>query len=192
MKKVAFLLFFLACCTSGPDRLKPVSPGRMAWPTYGVISQEFYGKAQTCPEISPGYYYDETNTQKLWTFGRLHRAIDISSAEGVVVCAAAPGVAKLYQWDGKTKDYGNHIVVDHGRNLYTLYAHLRVFKVVDGQGVNQGTLIGEMGTTGNSTGPHLHFEIRHDPSPVGPALSHFIPGKFGEKLLQGQEIPFDY
>jgi murein DD-endopeptidase MepM/ murein hydrolase activator NlpD len=191
MRKIILFVFCIASCTSGPDKLSPVI-GNLSWPTYGVISQEFYGDAATCSLINPGYYYDENNNLKLLTIGRMHRAIDIADAEGVVVCAAADGVARLYPWDGKSKDYGNHVVVDHGKDLYTLYAHLRAFKILDGKQVKRGELIGEMGSTGNSTGPHLHFEVRHDPNPKGPTLSHFIPGKYGDKVLQGGLIPFNY
>ncbi len=56
--------------------------------------------------------------------------------------------------------YGNHVVVDHGNGFTTLYAHLDKISVSAGQGVDRGTQLGLLGTTGRSTGPHLHFEIR--------------------------------
>lgn len=89
-----------------------------------------------------------------------HWAIDIAGATGHTIWAADAGVVVYSGWHNG--GYGNVIVVDHGNGWQTLYAHLSVINVGCGAGVFQGTAIGAMGSTGNSTGPHLHFEMRHD------------------------------
>jgi murein DD-endopeptidase MepM/ murein hydrolase activator NlpD len=69
---------------------------------------------------------------------------------------------------GEISGYGNAIVVDHGNGLATLYGHLSRFDVHQGQRVGAGDTIGAVGNTGNSTGPHLHFEVRVNGTPVDP------------------------
>jgi murein DD-endopeptidase MepM/ murein hydrolase activator NlpD len=96
-------------------------------------------------------------TQYFWY---LHGALDIASWEGSPILAADGGyVAEA----GRSPDawgYGNYILIDHGNGLQTLYAHLSALYVRSGQSVERGQQIGAMGTTGRSTGTHLHFEIR--------------------------------
>jgi murein DD-endopeptidase MepM/ murein hydrolase activator NlpD len=89
-----------------------------------------------------------------------HYAIDIAGNTGHTISAADAGVVVYSGWHNG--GYGNVIVLDHGNGWQTLYAHLSVIYVGCGAGVFQGTPIGEMGSTGRSTGPHLHFEMRHD------------------------------
>ena len=87
-----------------------------------------------------------------------HLAIDIGATLGLPVVAADSGVVVFSGWN--SNGYGNMIMIDHGNGFQTLYAHLSIRSVVCGQGVLKGTTIGASGSTGNSTGPHLHFEIR--------------------------------
>jgi len=89
-----------------------------------------------------------------------HYGIDIGGANGVAIYAVDNGVVVYAGWNNF--GYGNMIVIDHGNGWQTLYAHLSQINVVCGQSVFQGDLIGLMGSTGRSTGPHLHFEMRHD------------------------------
>lgn len=89
-----------------------------------------------------------------------HPGIDIAAGLGAGIFASDSGVIVFAGWS--TRGYGNLIIVDHGNGWQTAYAHLSQINVVCGQGVNQGNLIGLSGSTGNSTGPHLHFEIRSD------------------------------
>lgn len=89
-----------------------------------------------------------------------HLAIDIGGSLGVGIYAADHGVIVYAGWNNF--GYGNLIVIDHGNGWQTYYAHLDSLNVYCGQSVVQGDLIGLMGTTGNSTGPHLHFEMRSD------------------------------
>ena len=86
-----------------------------------------------------------------------HSGIDISGNLGSPIYAADAGVIVYAGWNDW--GYGNMIVIDHGRDWQTLYAHLSVINVDCAQSVNQGDVIGAFGSTGNSTGPHLHFEL---------------------------------
>jgi murein DD-endopeptidase MepM/ murein hydrolase activator NlpD len=96
---------------------------------------------------------------------RMHTGIDIGAAYGAPVRASARGIVVTA---GVITGYGNAIVVDHGGGLATLYGHLSRFAVRSGQEVAAGQTIGAVGNTGNSTGPHLHFEVRVRGVPVDP------------------------
>lgn len=111
----------------------------------------------TAHTLTAGWYYSD---------GSLHRAIDLRAAVGTPVYAAEDGtVATAYRWSGVVtagdiNSYGNMVRINHDNGLATLYAHLDVISVNAGQAVRKGQLIGHSGNTGNSTGPHLHFEVR--------------------------------
>ncbi|MEY3302285.1 MAG: peptidoglycan DD-metalloendopeptidase family protein [Pseudanabaena sp.] len=102
-----------------------------------------------------------------WRWGRIHAGIDIAAPIGTPILAAASGVIEYSQWnDG---GYGNMIDIRHADGTITRYAHLNELYVKEGQTVGQGQIIGAMGSTGFSTGPHLHFEIRpNGGSPIDP------------------------
>lgn len=89
-----------------------------------------------------------------------HPGIDIAAGMGAPIYASDTGVIVFAGWS--TRGYGNLIIVDHGNGWQTAYAHLSQINVVCGQGVFQGNLIGLSGSTGNSSGAHLHFEMRSD------------------------------
>ncbi len=89
----------------------------------------------------------------------IHPGIDIAGDYGHAIYATDAGVVVYAGWSNY--GYGNLIVIDHGNGWQSLYAHLQSVYVGCGQSVFQGDVIGEMGSTGNSTGPHLHFELRH-------------------------------
>jgi len=95
-----------------------------------------------------------------------HWGIDISGNEGEGVYATDAGVVVYAGWNNY--GYGNMIMVDHGNGFQSLYAHMSAFNVGCGQSVGQGDVIGAIGTTGRSSGPHLHFEIRAISSFVNP------------------------
>ncbi len=90
-------------------------------------------------------------------WGRMHRGIDVAAATGTPVVAAAPGVVSEVGWDGY--GYGNYVEITHPDGAVTLYGHNDRVLVRQGQAVAQGEQISEMGSTGRSTGPHVHFEI---------------------------------
>ena len=95
-----------------------------------------------------------------------HWGIDIAGNEGEGVYATDAGVVVYSGWNNY--GYGNMIMVDHGNNFQSLYGHLSAINVQCGQSVGQGDVIGAIGTTGHSSGPHLHFEIRAISSFVNP------------------------
>jgi murein DD-endopeptidase MepM/ murein hydrolase activator NlpD len=98
-------------------------------------------------------------------WGRLHAGIDISVPEGTPIRAADSGTVVLMGWVG---GYGNYTCVQHTGSMSTCYAHQSSFATQNGASVSQGQVIGYSGNTGNSTGPHLHFEVRINGSPVDP------------------------
>jgi murein DD-endopeptidase MepM/ murein hydrolase activator NlpD len=100
-------------------------------------------------------------------WGRMHEGIDIGCAYGTPNRAAASGTVIHSGWLG---GYGNLVVVDHGNGLSTAYAHASTLLVSVGQSVSQGETLSLVGSTGNSSGPHLHFEVRVNGSAVDPLL----------------------
>lgn len=94
-----------------------------------------------------------------------HTGMDIASNQGTAVYASDGGSVTLAGWNG---GYGNCIMIDHGNGYVTLYGHLSSISVSQGQSVSQGATIGAVGSTGNSTGPHLHFEVLKDGSRIDP------------------------
>jgi murein DD-endopeptidase MepM/ murein hydrolase activator NlpD len=95
----------------------------------------------------------------------LHMAVDISSAHGQPILAPADGIVVKAEW---ANGYGNVIDVSHGFGYSTRYGHLSTFNVKSGQKVARGDVIGFVGSTGRSTGPHLHYEVRLNGRPVNP------------------------
>jgi murein DD-endopeptidase MepM/ murein hydrolase activator NlpD len=100
-------------------------------------------------------------------WGRIHEGIDIAAASGTPIWSAAAGTVIHAGWFG---GYGNLVVVDHGNGLSTAYAHASSILVGVGQSVAQGETISLVGSTGNSSGPHLHFEVRVNGTAVDPLL----------------------
>lgn len=96
---------------------------------------------------------------------KTHTGIDIASNQGTAVYASDGGTVTLAGWNG---GYGNCIMIDHGNGYVTLYGHLSSISVSEGQNVTQGSTIGAVGSTGNSTGPHLHFEVLKNGTRIDP------------------------
>ncbi len=106
---------------------------------------------------------------------RFHAGIDFAGETGSPIFAADTGVIIFAGWYGS---YGKTIIIDHGQGISTLYGHASKLLVTEGQPIERGATIAEVGSTGLSTGPHLHFEIRHDGKPVNP-LEHLSVGDRG-------------
>jgi murein DD-endopeptidase MepM/ murein hydrolase activator NlpD len=97
--------------------------------------------------------------------GAFHRGVDISVPVGTRVIASADGVISEADFTG---GYGRCVVIDHGNGITTRYGHLSAFTVHPGQPVHRGETIGYSGSSGRSTGPHLHYEVRIHDVPVNP------------------------
>ncbi len=115
-----------------PDAGAVSATGGFVWPTSGQISQ--------------GYRW-------------YHKAVDIANGIGTPILAADSGTVTVAGWPDNS-GYGNRVLIDHGNGYVTLYAHMSRIDVAAGQTVKRGDQVGVMGSTGRSTGPHLHFEIR--------------------------------
>ena len=122
--------------------------GRFSWPLRGPITQGF-----GCTDLI-GEPYDPSCPSR-----HFHTGIDIGAPFGTPVGAADAGVVSFVNW-GWGGGYGNYVIVTHGSGYATLYAHLSAISAAAGQPVRRGQTIGLEGSTGYSTGPHLHFEIR--------------------------------
>lgn len=109
-----------------------------------------------------------------WRWGRMHRGIDIAGPIGTPIYAAAPGVVTFAGWN--SGGYGNLVEIEHPDGSLTLYAHNHRVMVREGQLVEQGEQVAEMGSTGFSTGPHLHFEI-HPPGQGAVNPMAYLPAR---------------
>jgi len=97
-----------------------------------------------------------------------HAGMDFTAEVGTEVYATGEGrvtIVKKARWG-----YGNHIIINHGHGYTTLYGHLSRFNIRPGETVKRGQLIGFVGNTGRSTGPHLHYEVRKNNNPLNPAF----------------------
>jgi murein DD-endopeptidase MepM/ murein hydrolase activator NlpD len=97
--------------------------------------------------------------------GEFHKGVDISAPTGTPVRVTADGVVTFAEWSG---GYGRLVIVDHGGGIQTYYAHLSRFIAYVGQGVRRADVVGEVGSTGRVTAPHLHYEVRVAGAPVNP------------------------
>ncbi|MGC8855359.1 MAG: peptidoglycan DD-metalloendopeptidase family protein [Anaerolineae bacterium] len=132
----------------GPGVCDPVSGGAVGFGTFVWPTNRHY---------LSGYDYSPATN---------HWGIDIAGSEGEGVFATDAGVVVYAGWNNY--GYGNMIMIDHGRGWQSLYAHLSAIYVSCGQSVGQGEAIGAIGTTGNSSGPHLHFELMTSTYKVNP------------------------
>ena len=98
--------------------------------------------------------------------GRLHKGVDITAPPGTAIKAAYAGTVS---YTGFLRDYGNVLIIEHGNDIVTVYAHNEINLVKKSDKVNRGDVIARLGSTGRSTGPHLHFEIRVANKPIDPA-----------------------
>lgn len=124
------------------------STGAMVWPISGPITSEFGWR-----------------THPIYGTSKFHSGLDIGGDYDEPVAAADGGVVIYAGW---ISGYGNTVIIDHGGGVSSLYGHNDSLAVSDGQSVSKGQTIAYCGSTGNSTGPHVHFEVRQDGEPVSP------------------------
>lgn len=122
--------------------------GSMIWPLAGTVTSEFGWR-----------------THPIYGTARYHSGLDIGGDYGQSICAADSGTVSYAGW---ISGYGNTVIIDHGGGISTLYGHNQSLAVSVGQSVSQGETIAYCGSTGNSTGPHCHFEVRINGEPVSP------------------------
>ena len=128
--------------SGGSHSTSTPSAAGLIWPVQGVLTSPFGMR-----------------------WGRMHEGIDIGAPQGTPIYAAAGGTVNYAGWEG---GYGNLTLIDHGNGLATAYGHQSSFAVSSGQTVSRGQLIGYVGSTGHSTGPHVHFEVRVNGAPNDP------------------------
>ncbi len=122
--------------------------GRMIWPLAGSVTSEFGWR-----------------THPIFGTARYHSGLDIGGDYGDPIHAADGGTVIYAGW---ISGYGNAVIINHGGGITSLYGHCQSLAVSEGQNVSQGQVIAYCGSTGNSTGPHCHFEVRQDGEPVSP------------------------
>jgi murein DD-endopeptidase MepM/ murein hydrolase activator NlpD len=134
----------------------PVNPNgsQLVWPVHSVMVTQPFGPSPYTMEPAFGGY------------PHFHTGLDLAGPLGTPVMSAADGV--VVAADASTVGYGNHIIVAHAGGILTLYGHLEAMVVKAGDTVTAGQVVGLLGSTGNSTGPHLHFEVRLAGQPVNP------------------------
>lgn len=120
------------------------------WPTEGKISSLF------------GMRLHPISKQN-----KFHEGVDIANLKSTDIIATADGTV---EFSGKKSGYGKAVIVNHGNGFKTLYAHASELIVSKGNTVKKGMLIAHMGSTGMSTGPHLHYEIRLNDEPIDPMM----------------------
>ncbi|WP_432646859.1 murein hydrolase activator EnvC family protein [Mitsuokella sp.] len=132
----------------GMGNMPALGSGAMIWPISGPVTSEFGWRVHPI-----------TGTRKF------HSGIDIGGDYGLPVHAAQSGTVEYAGW---ISGYGNTVIINHGGGITSLYGHNQSLSVSAGQQVRQGEVISYCGSTGNSTGPHCHFEVRQNGEPVSP------------------------
>ena len=133
--------------------------------------------------MASGYGY---RRDPIYGTGKFHEGMDFSSPVGTPVYATGDGKVTTAKWQSA---YGNLVELDHGYNYTTRYAHLSQILVKPGQTVKRGDIIGKVGNTGKSTGPHLHYEVRLKGQPQNPVNYYFYdltPEEYDEMIRQAE------
>jgi len=147
-REIEQMLRRLQLTRGGQQRLAKPWSGNLRMPVKGRLTSPY------------GY-----RTHPIYGVRKLHTGIDVAAPSGTAIRAAGDGVVVFAgRWGG----YGNCVILDHGGGTATLYGHCSRLAVASGQKVSQGQTIAHVGSTGLSTGPHLHFEVRRDGHPVDP------------------------
>ena len=141
---------------------KPVDSGSSGNPGSGSTSSEGWGRPCTWRRLTSPYGYRTHPTTGQWKF---HNGVDLANSQGTPIYAVRSGKVTVATYGGT---YGYYVTINHGDGYSSLYAHMTHYVVSKGDTVSKGQLIGYMGSTGRSTGPHLHFSIFYNGSSVNP------------------------
>jgi len=142
-------------------------------------------KNEDLTRMASGYGY---RTDPFTKARKFHYGMDFSAPRGTPIYASGDG--KVFRADNNSSGYGNHIRIDHGYGYESLYAHMYKYNVRVGQKVNRGDLIGFVGSTGRSEGPHLHYEIFKDGERINPLNFYYgnlSAEEFAEILRKSKE-----
>ena len=135
---------------SGFNDIGPGVDGPSIWPVIGPITSSF-GQRED-PVLGNGE-------------GEFHKGIDIGAPNGTPIIATADGVVRSAEM---VNGYGREVIIDHGHGVATLFGHMSGFAVMAGQSVTRGQVVGYVGHSGRTTGPHLHYEVRIRNTPINP------------------------
>ena len=152
--------------SSGLSDWTQVADAPSIWPVEGRVTSSF------------GEREDPFNGE-----GAFHAGLDISAPSGTVVRATADG---LVDSAAMVNGYGRQVIMDHGHGVHTIYGHLAGMLVVGGQHVSRGQIIGYVGQSGRSTGPHLHYEVRINNVPVNP--HKYLRSTFTEMMANNEPV----
>ena len=140
----------------------PTQPTKPTTPTYTTGTGSMVWPCPSCHTITSEFGW---RIHPIYGTSKYHSGVDIGASYGATVIAADSGTVITAGW---VSGYGNCIVISHGNGVSTLYGHLSSIAVSSGQSVSQGQTIGYVGSTGNSTGPHLHWEVAVNGQQVNP------------------------
>ena len=165
---------------------------RSTWMTMDALTRTIYAESCSLDELQrlaknkesmslaiPAIWpIDRTQLKAFYAFGlrqhpifkirRMHRGVDMSTDFGVPVYATGDGIVEKVEQGKRRRGYGRQVLINHEFGYKTRYAHLQKMFVKPGERVTRGQLIGEVGSTGGSTGPHLHYEVIHMGKHVNP------------------------
>jgi murein DD-endopeptidase MepM/ murein hydrolase activator NlpD len=136
--------------------------------------------------MASGYGY---RMHPILKYRKFHAGMDFTAPRGTPIFATGKGT--VIQADSKASGYGRHVRIDHGYGYITLYAHMSKMAVEEGDKVNRGDIIGYVGNTGLSAGPHCHYEVRKNGEPVNPVNFYFndLTAEEYDKMLELSNTP---
>ncbi len=141
---------------------------QFVWPMGGTITSIYWECRSSC--------------------ARWHRGVDVANGCDTSIYAARAGTVKTVAYD--SGGYGNYVVLDHDNGYESLYAHMKSTSVSVGNSVTTSTVLGIEGSTGASTGCHVHFEVRQDDNGPSVTTKQFVPGKINDRVTRGNAVPY--
>jgi murein DD-endopeptidase MepM/ murein hydrolase activator NlpD len=149
-----------------PDGVQP-----SASPSYGNGGEGYIARAPSVNVVPSGGYAWPANGMVTQFPSFYHMAYDIAAPVGTPIVATKDGIVKQVEVGGYNYGYGTNVILDHGEGMTSLYAHMSAVAVSVGQRVVGGqTVVGYIGMTGRTTGPHVHFEIRKNSVTLNPSI----------------------